>query len=153
MSSPFRYISGGAKAAVDAVTSRFVSLLGGTKDKNWHNRSMLRVPLSDATAAGGSAASVANPFGRAVMIGRVIVNRTAGTTGTLDIGVAANGTTSSDILLDGAAATATIFDNINDAGTNGKSRQRWAATEFVTATPSATPTGLVGFMYIEIIDP
>ncbi len=153
MSTPFRYLADGTKRAVDAATARFVALMGGNRDKNWHVRSMLRVPMSDATAAGGSVASVANPFGRTVIVGRVMINRTAGTTGTIDAGIAANGTTSSDILIDGAAATATLFDNLNDAGTNGKSRQRWLSTEFFTATPSVTPTGLVGFIYIEIIDP
>lgn len=122
---------------------------------SWRGPSTIRVALSAAAAAGGSAASVANPLGRAILIRRCMLDRTAGTTGTLDVGVAANGTTTSDTLMDGLAATATLFDNTlaADAGTNGRPRQRWAATEFVTATPSVTPTGLVGFLYIEIMDP
>jgi hypothetical protein len=40
------------------------------------------------------------------------------------------------------------FDNIEDKGTNGKSRQVWASANYVTVTGSATTAGLVGFIMI-----
>ena len=115
-----------------------------------------RVPLTAVTGTtAGGAASIANPENATLIITRVIVYTTAPSTGaaTLDIGVAANGTTSSDTLLDGisVATAAKVADNINDAGTNGKARQTWGASQFVTATASATLAGLVGYLYIEYL--
>lgn len=106
------------------------------------------------TTAGG-AASIENPEGVDVIITRAVLYTTAPSSGaaTLDIGVAADGATSSDNLLDGisVATAATVADNINDAGTNGKARQLWGASQFVTATASATLAGLVGYLYIEYL--
>ena len=72
-----------------------------------------------------------------------------------DIGVAANGSTSSNTLLTGVADNAAgVFNNTDDKGASGKSRQLWPATSFVTATQaSGTVSGLVGFLYVEILDP
>lgn len=103
-----------------------------------------------ATSAttGGAVAAVANPFGYDVFIIRAIVDVTTVSTGaaTLDVGVAANGTTSNDTLLDGVdvnAATGT-FDNITNKGTNGKATKKWGSSQYVTATGSATTAGMVG---------
>jgi hypothetical protein len=115
----------------------------------------MRIPLV-AAADNGGIVSQANPYGRQVWIGRTALYITTGaSSGTADIGVAANGSTSSDTLLDGVANNAAgVFNNIDDKGTNGKSRQLWGATQFVTATQvSGTVTGLVGFLYVEIRDP
>ncbi len=72
-----------------------------------------------------------------------------------DFGTAANGTTSSDNLLDGVdlnAATG-VFDNVDDQGTNGKSRQRLdakgGATDFITGSKATgAAAGVVGNAYI-----
>jgi hypothetical protein len=147
----------GSVGKIDVATSAFVGRWGGGQagagSRRWSGVMTLRVPLSDATAANASALSLANPFGRTVMIVGAILNRTAGTTGTLDIGIDTDGTGSSDTIFDGAAATSTIFDIVSDHGTNGKTRQRWSATQYVTATPSVTPTSLVANLYLDLIDP
>lgn len=107
------------------------------------------VALTAATVTtGGAVASIANPFGFDVFIVRSVLDVTTVSTGaaTLDIGVAANGTTSNDTLIDGKdvnAATGT-FDNITDKGTNGKATKKWSTSQYVTATASATVAGLVG---------
>lgn len=108
-----------------------------------------------ASMAGGGILALANPEGADLIITRVILNRTTKSSGaaTADIGVAANGTTSADNLLDGVdiGATEGVEDNITDKGTNGKSRQRWGASQYVTMTGSASSVGLAGTLSIEYI--
>jgi hypothetical protein len=117
----------------------------------------LQVYSEDLTAATGTTAggvvSLANPLGAALIIHECYLNiTTAATTATntIDVGVAANGTTSSDTLLDGKAAAAGLFsaDNDTDNGTNGGVPRRWGATEYVTGTASATLAGMVGTIHI-----
>jgi len=111
--------------------------------------------VAGTTTTGGDILSVANPEGRDLIITRFIVNVTTAATGAAnaDFGVAADGTTSSDTLLDGQdiGTAAAIFDNIDDQGTNGQSVLLWASDEYITGTPSATAAGLVGYAYIEYI--
>lgn len=118
-----------------------------------------RVPLtaitSSPTTAGG-VLSLANPEGKTLIITRFILNITSPSAGaaTVDAGVAADGSTSSDTLIDGAsvATAAKALDSGKDGGTNGKIGQLWTASQFVTVTASATLAGLVGeaiIFYIE----
>lgn len=105
------------------------------------------------TTAGG-ALSLANPEGVKLLITRLILHITTASTGaaTVDAGIAANGTTSADNLIDGkSVATAGAFDNITDKGTNGKTVKEWGASEHLTITASATLAGMVGYAYIEYI--
>jgi hypothetical protein len=115
---------------------------------------VINLAATTATTA-GAVAAVANPEGVDLIITRVTLRTTAHSTGaaTLDIGVAADAATASDILLDGIAVgtAAKVADNINDAGTNGKARQVWGATQFLTATGSASTAGMVGKLYVEYI--
>lgn len=116
---------------------------------------MMRVALTAAedTTAGG-VLSMANPEGIDLLITRVILNVTTPSTGAaaVDAGVAANGTTSSDILIDGkSVATAGVFDNIEDQGTNGRAAVKWGASQFLTITASADATGLVGEALISYV--
>lgn len=103
------------------------------------------------TGAGGVLAWL-NPEGRDVLVHDVILDVTTEATGaaTVDVGVAADGTTSSDNLLDGAdiGAAAATLSSANDAGTNGGSFRRLASGEYVTATAGSDPAGLVGSAYI-----
>lgn len=114
----------------------------------------LRVALGVATGAGGVLAQE-NPEGADLIITRFVLDVTTPATGaaTADAGVAANGSTSSDNLLDGQdiGTAAAIFDNVDDQGTNGQSVAKWAAGEYVTVSASADPAGLEGFAYIEYI--
>lgn len=112
--------------------------------------------LTAATATtGGAALSVANPFGVDLLVTRAIVRTTtpSGGASALDLGLAADGETTSDILIDGLAlgSAAKVADNINDAGTNGKARQIWTAEQFLTGTVSATAAGVVGKVLVHVI--
>jgi hypothetical protein len=83
------------------------------------------------TTTGGDAISLANPFGRTVIIVDVVLDVTTPATGaaTMNVGVAANGTTTSDTLIDGVdvGTAAIIADNIDDAGTNGGRGVSWTS--------------------------
>lgn len=107
------------------------------------------------TTTGGDVLSLANPEGVDLLITRFILNITTDATGAanIDAGVASDGTTSSDNLLDGAAVAAGTFDNADadDQGTNGKGVQAWDDDEYITVTPDATCAGLVGYAYIEYV--
>jgi hypothetical protein len=95
---------------------------------------------------GGGIMSVGNPFGMPLMIHELILNVTTKASGTVtgDYGVAANGTTSSDTLIDGTNMETTgIHSILTYKGTNGGLRT-WAASEHVTGTASASAAGLVG---------
>lgn len=132
---------------------------GGTEHMrvggNWRARKIAKVALA-AAAGGGGVLAWANPEGATIIITRVMLHLTTGVAAqTADVGVAANGTTSADNLLDGVsiATNNSILDNVEDQGTNGTSRQLMTSTQFITATASGTPTGLVGNAYIEYIIP
>jgi hypothetical protein len=107
---------------------------------------------ADATPTGGDMISVANPEGEDLLVDMVIIDVTTEVTGaaTADVGVAANGTTSSDNLLDALniGAAAGTFNNSDDQGTNGKVVQKWGASQYITGSASADSTGLVGKAYI-----
>lgn len=101
-----------------------------------------------SATTGGATLSLANPTGATIFLTRLILDITTVSTGaaTVDAGIAANGTTSNDTLIDGLdvnAATGT-FDNIENQGTNGVSTKKWTSSQFLTITPSADTTGLVG---------
>lgn len=107
------------------------------------------------TTAAGGALSLANPEGADLIITRLVLDITTPSTGaaTVDAGIAADGETSSDNLIDGqsVATAAKVLDNVSDGGTNGKARQKWSASQYLTITASATLAGLVGNAYVEYI--
>jgi len=116
---------------------------------------MYKVALAALDTAGG-VASIANPEGVEVLVTRVVIDVTTASTAacTVDAGIAANGTTLSDILIDGldVNAAAGTFDNITEKGTNGKSRQAWGASQFLTISKaSGAAAGLAGSVYIEYV--
>jgi len=131
------------------VTTAEINLLAGT-DRIVRTEV---VPLAAVDTAGGVFAWAP---GAAAIIQRVFLDVTTKTTEacTIDVGVANDGTTLSDTLIDGLdinAATG-LFDNITDKGVNGKSRQRCGATQYVTGSmASGASAGLVGNVYIEYI--
>ena len=101
----------------------------------------------------GGALSLANPEGVDLIITRLILDITTEATGaaTVEAGIAANGTTSSDNLIDAGnvGAAVTVLDNIDNQGTNGQSVVKWGSSQYLTITASATLAGLVGNAYIE----
>ena len=110
-----------------------------------------------AADTGGGILSWQNPEASAIVVVRIVVDLTTKATSacTGDFGTAADGTTSSANLLDGVdlnAATG-VFDNVDDQGTDGKSRQRLDAkggtTDFVTGSKATgAAAGLAGSAYI-----
>lgn len=109
---------------------------------------------TDDTA--GGVLSLANPEGADLIIpsGGFVLDITTKSTGaaTVDAGIADDGETSSDTLIDGldVNAAAGVFDNADDAGSNG-GPVKWGADEYLTITASATVAGLVGSAYISYI--
>lgn len=115
-----------------------------------------KVALGVADTAGGIFAWT-NDEGASIIVQRVLLNVTTAATGacTIDVGTtAANATTKIDNLIDGAdiGTAAGVFDNIDDKGINGKSKQLLADGKWVTgSTASGAAAGLVGFAYIEYV--
>lgn len=110
-----------------------------------------KVALAAGTAGGG-VLSWANPAGASIIVHHIILDITTQSTGasTIDVGVAANGTTSSDTLIDGVSgAAAGVFNSATHAGSNGGMARKVTSTQFVTASQaSGAVAGLVGSAYI-----
>lgn len=100
------------------------------------------------TTAGGDVISWANPTGENIIINDVILDVTTKTSGaaTMDVGVAANGSTSSDTLIDEIdIGSAAIVASCHTApGTNGGADRKVTSSQYITGTPSASAAGLVG---------
>lgn len=110
--------------------------------------------ISGATSTGVKL-GVANPYGANILIHGVFLVVTTQSTNanTVDIGVAANGTTSNDTLIDGASTQGTAPFVLNDqknAGTNGAGARLWSSTTFVTVNANTDATGLVADLYAVI---
>lgn len=121
------------------------------------NAKVAKVALSSAADTGGAVLSWANPEAGDILIIGLYVDLTTKSTGasTVDFGTTAtSGTTSSDNLIDGVdlGTAAGFFCNIDDKGTNGKSRQRLAPGKWITGSrASGAVAGLVGSAYISYL--
>jgi hypothetical protein len=105
---------------------------------------------------GGGMTAIPNPTGERLLILRAMVDiEVAGDVGGIfDVGVTSAHNVTSDNLLDGVPVDVIgVKDNLNDAGTNGKSRQGWDADQFVTASRQAGTLGAAfeGYLYVEYI--
>lgn len=113
------------------------------------------ISLAGAADTGGGIGSWQNPHENSVIITRVVVHTTTKATAacTMDVGYTATGaTTSADNLIDGVdVGTATgVFDNVTNAGSNGKAVQLVASGKYVNfSTASGAAAGLVGTAWIE----
>ncbi len=111
------------------------------------------VDLSAVDTAGGLFAW--SPGAAAIVKGLFLDVTTKATAAcTVDCGVAANGTTSNDTLIDGLDVNAAtgLFSNIIDHGTNGLAHVRCGATQYVTGSvATGASAGIVGKAYIEYI--
>lgn len=112
----------------------------------------VKAALAAADTAGGVLA-VVNPESVAIIVNRIILDVTTKATAacTVDFGIAANGTTSNDALMDGldVGTAAGVFDNVENQGTNGKSAGKVAVGSYVTGSvASGASAGLVGSAYI-----
>lgn len=107
-----------------------------------------------AGTTGGGVLSLPNPLGADLIVTDLILDvKTPGPAATtVDAGIAANGTTSSDTLIDGGAVSASaVLNNHANKGTNGKDIIRWGATQYLTVTASGALTGLVGDAHVKYI--
>lgn len=116
------------------------------------------ISLPAAAAGNAGILSLANPEGKDLIITRFIISTTTASAGatTIDAGVDADGTGSSDTLLDGVAINAVgIRDNIQDQAGNGLDSARWADDAFITITKTAgnagSEIGLVARVFVEYI--
>lgn len=106
--------------------------------------------LGAAADTGGAIISVANPCTGAWVVTGLFITTTTVATGacTADFGIAANGTTLNDGLIDGLDLNGALLTNANNfanAGTNGKAAQIGAAGTFLTGSrASGAVAGLVG---------
>lgn len=112
-----------------------------------------KVALTPAAAADDILFAWENEEAGAVIVHKVLVDiTTAGGTATalIDVGGAADAVTGSDTLIDGADLNAVaVYDNIDDQGTNGKSKVKVAAGAFVTGQAKVeAAAALVGNAYI-----
>lgn len=138
---------------VTATTAQINTLAGVAFDRSIK---VAKTALSGTAihAAAGGVVAWQNPEATAILIDRTFVDVTTVATGacTLDVGTTAvDATTTSDNLLDGIDVNTAIglFDNITNAGTNGKARQKLAAGKWVTVDEkTGDATGLVGNLYV-----
>jgi hypothetical protein len=117
---------------------------------------VLQVPIAiSASTTSGQIAAIELAGAAGTWVHRAWINRTTASAAacTLDIGIAANATTSSDVLLDGISINATgVADSADgtDNGTNGVVKPQLATGgQFVTATvASGNANGFVGTLHI-----
>jgi hypothetical protein len=114
----------------------------------------VKVALAALDTAGG-VLSWANPEGAAIIITGIVLDVTTKATGacTIDVGYAANGTTSADSIMDGLDVGTSIgtFNNVDNKGDNGLGSHstKMSSTQFITASKaSGAAAGLVGNAYI-----
>lgn len=118
---------------------------------------VVKVALTALDTGGGIFSWKNDEEGAAIIVTRLLLDITTKTTGacTLDAGTtAASATTVSDNLIDGLDINAATgqFDNLGNAGTNGKTRQKLADDGWVTGSmKTGAAAGLVGSVYIEYL--
>lgn len=113
---------------------------------------IIKVALTASDAAAGLFSWQNTEESAAIIVTRVILDVTTAATGacTANVGQAAT-STGADNLIDGVdiGTAAGLFDNLGDAGTNGKKQQKVADDEFVTGSvATGASAGLVGSAYI-----
>lgn len=125
----------------------------GRDDMSKYAGFWIRGSLATVRTAGGMFA-IQNTYGSTLIVDRVLVLITTGQSATVDIGTADGATTSSNNLLHELDVTnAGAYDNIEDQGTNGKTRQKWSASGWITGSEQGgNITGLAGTYAIHAID-
>jgi hypothetical protein len=135
----------------------YLSSTSGWVRLNWypqHDGTVFWKQALSATSGGGGLFNILNPAGETIVIERCALDITtaSSTVSTIDVGVAATGT-SNDALIDGITGSVTgIFDNITDAGTSGGATVKCTAGQYITGTFSSAASaksiaGSVGIWY------
>ncbi len=117
----------------------------------------IEIPLAGAALfAGGEVAAVKNPEGVPVIITDVKLYVDTPSTGAanLSVGIAANGTTSDTDMINALAVNGAItgkaYHGMTALAAKGEA-QVWGATEYITATGSASTAGFVGRLFVHYI--
>lgn len=117
----------------------------------------IKIAVAGTADHNGVFASLLNPLGETLVILNAVLYVSTASTGacTVDIGVAADATTSNDTLIDGLSTAATgSFGGAVSGGTNGVNVKTWGATSYVNcADASGDPTGLIGSIILTCIRP
>jgi hypothetical protein len=117
----------------------------------------LEIPLTGALLfAGGEIAAVANPEGKPLIIVDVKIYVDTPSTGAanINVGIAANGTTSNTGLINALAINGAITGKAYHGMTALAAKAEglvWGATQFITATGSASSVGFKGRLFVEYI--
>ena len=108
-------------------------------------------------AAGDHGFAWGHPEGEDIIVTGLYLDVTTAATGTptIDVGVAANGTTGSDTIMDAVAVgdAADISTLIAEAGTNGKGAVKMTSTHYITGDGSASLAGMVAVAYVKYFIP
>lgn len=117
----------------------------------------IEIPLTGAALfAGGEVAAVLNPEGVPVIITDVKLYVDTPSTGAanLNVGIAANGTTSDTDMINALAVNGAItgkaYHGMTALAAKGEA-QVWGATEYITATGSASTAGFAGRLFVQYI--
>lgn len=144
------------------VISRYISATEVELDLNGvGTNGVITVTKALTAAADGTAGAVLamlNPLGVDCNVENVILKVTTAptdTAGGVDVGIAANATTSNDTLIDGKVlAAAGYFSCHNSAGSNGGADRKLAAGQYITATSVVSShldlAALVGYAVITL---
>lgn len=117
----------------------------------------LEIPLTGAALfAGGEIASVANPEGVPLIITDVKLYVDTPSTGgaNINVGVAANGSTSDTDLINALAINGVITGKAYHGMTALAAKDEakvWGTTEYITATGSADSSGFAGRLFVKYI--
>jgi hypothetical protein len=117
----------------------------------------LQIPLTGAALfAGGEVAGVLNPEGVPLIIVDVKLYVDTPSTGAanLNVGIAANATTSDTDMINALAVNGAItgkaYHGMTALAAKGEA-QVWGATEYITATGSASTAGFTGRLFVQYI--
>ena len=124
---------------------------------NSYASGILQIPLTGAALfAGGEVAGVLNPEGVPLIIVDVKIYIDTPSTGAanLSVGIAANATTSDTDMINAlavnGAVTGLAYHGMTALAAKGAA-QVWGATEYITATGSASTAGFVGRLFVQYI--
>ena len=128
----------------------------GREDVSKFAGTWIKGSLTASDAAGG-VFSEENSYGSDLVVLRVVIFVSTGASDSsvrVDIGTAANATTSADTLIDNLnVSDIGLYDNLDDKGTNGNTVLKWGNNQFINASRVAGATsGLAGTYAIQVID-
>lgn len=143
--------------SIESATEVWVDITPAVRQVEGNYR-VLRGSLTAVTGTtGGGCLSLANPFAETAIVLDLVLHLTVASTGgaTVDAGIAANGTTSSDTLIDALTVNGVTgaLNYAADTQSNGLPPRTWASTEYITITASATLAGLVGTYWVLCLVP